>query len=546
MNKLDCVIIGFDDFPLEAIATKAKTSRERSGDYAEIKRNSYLVSGKRIDFCGLLNQSAQHAVGFDPQLSAFELPNLGAFYLANYLQSRGIGVEIINLFNKQCWHLDNLLAEGLKAVIITTTYYVSPEPIQQIVSYVRARSPQTKIIIGGPFIAHICLAHTPAEQEIIFRLLGGDIFVIDPQGEETLARVMQALRDSDDDLSFVPNLVYRDRHGNGMTRTQPQPESNILQDNLIDWSRFPPDRFTPVTYMRTSRSCPFSCAFCSYPALGGQHHLMSVESVLQEMRQLHQFGTKHLIFTDDTFNVPLRRFKELLKAMITENFGFQWISFFRCSHSDDEAIDLMQQSGCLAVYLGIESGDEDVLRAMNKYATAERYRQGMRKLHEHNIITFGSFIIGHPGETVQTVHNTLDFIEETHPTFFNAQMFFLDPTAPIGQRREEFEISGMHYNWRHRSMSWEEASAWTDFTLKTVTNSIQLPLYGFSIWSIPYLLTHGFALEEVKSFAATAQAMMVKALDDQEGPYNEEQLKINQILHTWDARRLGDAGVREE
>src|SRR5580692_8915848 len=77
------------------------------------------------------------------------------------------------------------------------------------------------------------------------------------------------------------------------------------------------------------------------------------------------------VFVDDTFNVPLPRFKKLLRMMIDKAWGFEWISFFRCSNADEEAFDLMARSGCIGVFLGIESGDQTILEYMDKHAKVE-------------------------------------------------------------------------------------------------------------------------------------------------------------------------------
>jgi radical SAM PhpK family P-methyltransferase len=540
MPGTDCLIIGYNDYPLEALAAKARPARGRSGDYAEIARNSYLVGGRRIDFCGLLNAEAKRVLGIDPAFNAFELPSLGAHYLANFLSGRGFSTEVINLFNNEKGRLDELLAAGPRAVAVTTTYYVTPEPVQEVVGYVRDRCPSAVVVLGGPFVFHLAEDLTPAELDIMFRRLGADVLVHDSQGEATLARVVAALRDGGD-LSVIPNLVYRD--GGRLVRTTRAVESNPLAENAVDWSRFPRDRVTPVTFVRTSRSCPFSCAFCSYPAMGGKYQVAAVEPVLRELRQLRDMGTQYVVFTDDTFNVPPTRFKALLRGMIADKLDLRWVSFFRCSHADAECFELMEQSGCMAAYLGIESGDEGVLKAMNKYATADQYRAGLRQLHDHGILSFGSFITGHPGETRASVSNTVDFIEETAPTFFNVQMFFLDPTAPINAQREAFGLTGAQYRWKHRTMGWEEASALTDYTLRAVTKSIQLPLYGFSIWSVPYLLTRGFSLADVVAFASAAQRVMLRGLGDEEGDYGPERAAIEQVLRGWDARRGGSREV---
>ncbi len=535
-HALDCVVVGYKNYPLNALAATARLGAQRAGDYGEFRRNSYLVEGRRLDFNELLNHRAERALGFNPSLNSFKAPNLGAFHLAHYLLARGYRAEVVNYLPDDQARLDELLAQHPISVAITTTFYVGPEPVQELVAHIRARSPQSQVIIGGPYIVNLCLARTDAEQDTVFRALGADILILDAQGETTLTQVLDTLLSNAGDLRQVPNLAIR-ASGGSTVRTPRVPESNPLADTIIDWRRFSAERFTPVSYLRTSRSCPFSCSFCNYPSMGGRYEVKPETAVLKELRQLREAGSRFMIFTDDTLNVPLPRFKSILRSIIRDRLDFRWVSFFRCSHADAETFDLMRASGCLAVYLGIESADESVLRAMNKYATVDQYREAMARLHQADVLSFASFIIGFPTETRTSVLKTIEFIQENRPTFFNAGLYFHNPLAPIHQRRAEFGIEGSHYRWVHNTMTWQDASALTDLAMRSVSASIQLPLWGFSIWSVPYLLAQGFSIEQIKRVAAAAQRIMLKGMDDGIADYTMEYFDIDGVLRTWGTDR---------
>ena len=82
----------------------------------------------------------------------------------------------------------------------------------------------------------------------------------------------------------------------------------------------------------------------------------------------------------------------------------------------------MAQSGCKGVFLGIESGSPHILKLMTKAATIEKYADGMKLLRQYDILTFGSFIVGFPGETSETVKETADFIKENKPDYWRADI----------------------------------------------------------------------------------------------------------------------------
>lgn len=533
MSTYDCIVVGYNDVPMDFVASKHKPLQQRSGTYSELCTNSVLLDGRRQTYMDLLNSALERIHGVDPGLNAFEAPNLGAAYLTSFLRKRGLAADMINLFNTEKERFAELLATSPRAVAITTTYYVDDDPLKEIIEFVREHSETTRIVVGGPYVWNLIAGgSTQAVQDDFLDYLGADIYIQDSQGETALVELLRALEsDPDASLRDVPNLIYRD--GDEMVRTERRMESNDLDSNAVDWSFFDPRFFGPTAYMRTARSCPFSCSFCNFPAMAGQHTLADIEVVRKELRQLVDAGVKYVIFIDDTFNVPLPRFKKLLRMMIEEDFGLRWISFFRCSNSDDECFDLMEKSGCLGVYLGIESGDDRILTLMNKHAATARYRYGIEQLNKRGILTFASFIAGFPGETEETFMNSVRFIEETTPTFFNVQLYYHDPISPTNRRREELGIVGDHYSWRHNTMSWQEARGWVEYMLRNVTASVPLTLQAFSIWSVPYLLQNGLTLEQIMQFAQVARSMLIKSLHDVEDAYVEEWAEMAKIFAGW-------------
>src|SRR5205823_8128013 len=259
--------------------------------------------------------------------------------------------------------------------------------------------------------------------------MGADIYVNEGQGEATLAQIVQTLRDGGD-LGRIPNIIYRD--GNRLRMTPSVPENNSLDENYIDWRNFAGEQLGYTIQTRTARSCAFNCSFCNYPTRAGKLTLASLDTIEKELDSIRQLGqVRNVVFIDDTFNVPLPRFKDLCRLMIRNDYNFNWFSYFRCSNSDEEAIELMAKSGCKGVFLGIESGSPAILTNMNKAATIEKYERGIKLLHEHGILTFASFIVGLPGETDETVAETVAFIRATKPSYYRAQMWYCEPGTPI-------------------------------------------------------------------------------------------------------------------
>ncbi len=527
-RPIDCVVVGYNDIAFGDFAASQKKMSHRSGAYHEVMTNSVLLEGKRITYMDLINRAVERSGGRNPGLNSFAAPSLGVCYLQSYLMRRGFAVENVNFFTHGKARFAELLAGRPRSVAITTTYYVDNGPIVEIVQFVRRHSPETRIIVGGPHIYNLSCDFDRDTLPLVFDLIGADMYVTDSQGEQALAEVLACL-DGRGDLAEVANLYHRDAGGQFQCNRR-QPESNEMDANSVDWSLLDRDLITPLAYMRTARSCPFSCSFCNYPTLAGKHVITGLEKLEAEMEYLHSIGTRYLVFVDDTFNVPLPRFKHLLRMMIEHRWGFQWISFFRCSNADEEAFDLMAKSGCIGVFLGIESGDQTILEYMDKFAKVERYQWGVDQLRQRDIMTFASLICGFPGETMQSAANSRQFIEEAKPTFFNVQLYYHDLRSPIARRAEEFAIEGAGYNWRHRGMDWRTAADLAKRAFREIRGSVPLSTYNFSIWTIPYLLSKGATLPEIVEFGRIAREMLVAGFDDAANDFSDQERRLSALF----------------
>jgi p-methyltransferase len=510
--EIDCVLVGHNDTHIDRRAQHVRALD--AGIYEDIKTNSVVMEGRRLGYMELLSRAIHIGTGRDLGLNVFRMPSAATCYLASYLRRRGYCTAHINSFQFDRERFGALLDRRPRAVAITTTFYVDDDPIAEIVEFVRKRSPTTTIIVGGPRVYGICARHDPLAQDYIFtHSLGADLCIVDAQGEATLAAVLGALRDgAARDFSRIPNLVWSD--GRAWHRTRRVPETNDLDHEAVDWATLDDDLVGPAVALRTARSCPYACAFCNYPTMAGQHVVGAVETLERELRSLSERGVKHISFIDDTFNVPLPRFKSLLRMMIRNQFDFEWVSFFRCSNADDETFDLMRQAGCLAVFLGIESGDAVMLQRMNKKATPAGYRYGTARLKSAGIATFTSMIVGYPGETADSVRASIDFIDETAPTFFNPQLYYHDRLSPIHASAREYGLQGAGYGWSHDGMSWREAAEWVKTMFRDVVNSTPLTLDGFSVWALTYLRQFGLTIPQIQAFGDAARPMLVAGFDE--------------------------------
>lgn len=310
-------------------------------------------------------------------------------------------------------------------------------------------------------------------------------------------------------------------------------EENSIEENVVNWKLFL-NRKEKVIPVRTSSSCCFSCAFCTYPKHAGKYKPLSVEAIEKELDTLHDTGMVESInFIDDTFNVPISRFKEILKMIIRKKYKFKWHSYIRCQYLDKETVELMKESGAEAVFLGIESGSQSILDNMNKKVRVEDYERGHKLLNDNEILTYDYFIVGFPGETEETVNETMQFIQRVKPTFYRAACWFCDTKAPVWEMRDKFGIDGYGFDWKHNTMDVDLSQKLIQKMFFSIKDSVY---FGSAYTSIIQMLHYGMSIVDVRNLAsAYNQAVSERILNPQIKTFSDEILeKIKQecLIHS--------------
>lgn len=513
MTPADCLVVGYNEGSFDEYRAVCERSGPGSPELQIYSRERMRVDGRDVPWLESFSHLRRAATGRADRYHPSEVLNLACLYLVSFLRGHGLSAEAVFSVTGQADELAAALAAAPKVVAITTTFYVSVSPVLPIVELVRAISPTSIVVIGGPLVDnlaqdHVLLDVVDESLNDLFDIMGADAYVWESQGERTLTDICHAVG-ARAGLEAVPNLFLRDDHRSTWSLTGRSAEANDLDECSIDWSGFGDVGLGTTVQLRTARSCAFRCTFCDYPSRAGALTLAGVDTVRRELRQLAELGARNVVFVDDTFNVPPKRFERLCEMMIEEDLGLSWYSYLRCSAARDERMfDLAAESGCAGVFLGIESADPTVLANMKKLAQDDQYRFGLRMLNERDILTFASIIIGFPGETTDSVQRTRDFLEETRPTFWRAQSWWANPRSPIYLQREKFGIEGRAYTWRHDTMTSEEAAAHCDALFGQVEAATWLPLYDFDFWSIPYLRGKGMAVDALAECLRLSQAVM--------------------------------------
>jgi anaerobic magnesium-protoporphyrin IX monomethyl ester cyclase len=422
-------------------------------------------------------------------------------YLGSYLTQRGYTIDYVNLFHLEKDLLKKKLQENeYTTIALTGTMYVFEQNIYEAVSFIRKQKKNATIVAGGPYISKQAEEREPEYLRPLFRYLNADIYCYVREGEQTLTKIIDALK-SGADLSTVKNIAYK--KGREFVITPKERETNPLSDNIINYSLFRNEYAkTGWANVRVSDGCPYACGFCAFPEHNNERYeLMSMDRIEREFNAIRDAETiSHIFFIDATLNVPRPHFKEMMRMMIRNKYPFKWHCFFRCDQTDEETIDLMAQAGCIGVFLGLESASEPVLRNMDKGAHKKDFRRTMPWFKRAGIRQMLSMLVGFPGETYATFRETLDFLEEINPDFTRPQIWFCDPTTPVWRRREEFNLHGKAYGWSHYTMDAETAVELVVETFFSLKGPTWIPDPGFN-WTFLYAMEkNGMSIEQQKTF----------------------------------------------
>ena len=247
-----------------------------------------------------------------------------------------------------------------------------------------------------------------------------DLFFLD-EPECLLEGVLKAL-DEGGALDALPGLLIR--KGSDILTT-PDPGSLMAPDLLpLPAYHLLPSlnayhtgvMQAPFTVIQTSRGCPYTCSFCSFGKL--PYRKRDISKVVEELEWLKKdFGLKSFLFFDDVLTLDRPRTEKLMKLMLEKKLDLEWVACTRADTVSKDLLQLMHQAGCREIAFGIESGSDQVLEDTTKGVTKDQIRQAAKWCHEVGILFYGLAIIGLPGETAQSVEDTIAFINEIEPFY---------------------------------------------------------------------------------------------------------------------------------
>ncbi len=442
-------------------------------------RNALLfVDGRYMDLLDLMNyvKNGRCFPEITPEnvhhyYSLANTVTLNGLYFYQYLSMHGFEPVIVQ--NYATCNLSNLLGKDTLAVCVSSNFILMND-IREIAGQIKQIAPEVPVIAGGMLVKKVLDAGERFSKKTLDYLKEYqgkvDAFVIEAMGEETLIKVLNCVK-SGSDLSRVPNVACFDSQGD-LLFTPREKEQIHMDQTAISWETIPEKYLRSTLPINSSRGCFYRCRFCTYHWLFPEVHYKTVPVLTEELRKVGKLGfVKHVRFTDDNFTANKARMKEVLKMMIQEKFGFTWSSFARASALTPDLVELMKESGCEFVDLGLESGSQVILDNMDKRLKREQALAAVKTLNDHDIVSRGSFIVGYPGETEKTFEETLQFIFESALPYYHPYIFYYTGNTLVHEEKEALGLKGLGLAWKHFTMDSTEASRLLPQMIQRVENS---------------------------------------------------------------------------
>ncbi len=257
-------------------------------------------------------------------------------------------------------------------------------------------------------------------------------------------------------LNAIRGITFNGTNGGtASTPERPPIAVRLLEEMpLPAWHLFKLDQYTnlqptvdkvegPSLPILTSRGCPYRCSYCSQ--IGPRRwRARSVDSVVTEWRWLvDEIGAAEIGVLDDSFNIDRQRVLDICRRLVDEGLNHvPWIMIngIRANLADEEVLGAMKQAGCLRAAFGVESGNQEILdTVVDKHLTLQQVRSAFKAARAVGLETIGFFIIGLPGETEETMDDTIRFACELDPVVAN---FSIATPFPGTQMYETVKAQG--------------------------------------------------------------------------------------------------------
>lgn len=345
-------------------------------------------------------------------------PSLGIGYMAAVLEEHGYDVDVLDASALELTY-DEIGEEILKRnpdivsiSALTPTIGVALDSADKI----KQVKPDTVVVLGG--------YHPTFEYKSVLEEPSVDV-VVRGEGEYTFLDLVQTI-ERGGDLVNVEGLAFHDETDSSLIVTPDRPIIMDLDELPFPaFHLFPMDKYrilnitTNVATIITTRGCPMKCSFCSSAALHGNHlRRRSYQNVCDEIEvRLREQNIDTIAFMDDTFTLNKKFVRDFCAEIKRRNLKFWWGCTSRVDTLDEELLQTMKDAGCITIFIGVESADQQMLEKMNKNITLSKTENAFKLARKVGIRTIASCVIGMPEDTKESIGKTIAFVKKLNPNY---------------------------------------------------------------------------------------------------------------------------------
>jgi anaerobic magnesium-protoporphyrin IX monomethyl ester cyclase len=356
-------------------------------------------------------------------------------YVAACLKKAGIAVELVDCtFLKQDEALEKVRRSQPRIIGMQVMFSMKEKALE----LARLLKKDCELLVaGGPL--------PTSDPEEFLRSF--DVVVVG-EGEQTMLELVRAVQNGTS-LMNVKGIAFREKDQIKVT-----PPRDFIKD--LDSIDFPSrEFFNHRAYMRyfkekfwytetsiiTSRGCPFNCDFCSRPVFGNSFRSRTAANIVDEVEVVHKLGYERVWFADDCFTLDRKRLLNICDELVRRRANVSWECLSRVDTVDGQIAQKMKRAGCVRVFFGIESGNDSILRIMKKQVTTKQAERAVHVFKKAGIQVGAFFILGYPGESSETVLDTVRFASSLPLDYLSFTFPYPIPGTPLFDRVKYSMIS---------------------------------------------------------------------------------------------------------
>jgi len=338
-------------------------------------------------------------------------PPLGIGYLGTILHNAGHSVKLLDMRVKKfdVQYFNEVLRKFKPEVVGLSIVALSFDQAKKLTKDVKTKT-SAILIGGGPEATLIGVK--------IFDKIKELDYVITGEGEYSTLEFINKL-EKEQDVSKIPGIMFKKK--GKIHSVKPKTIENLDAIPFPNWELFDlkaykKDLSKIKLPIMTSRGCPYSCKFCESSIINKGYRVRNPKNVVDEMEFYHKkFGTKNFQIMDDNFPVYTDRVLGICDEIIKRKLKFTWVvgQGFSPSKGNYELFKRMREAGCIVVYFGIESADDEILREIRKPHTVAQVRRAIKDAKKAGLIVKAPFISGLPKSTFEKELKYIKFFKET-------------------------------------------------------------------------------------------------------------------------------------